>query len=102
MLFVALAVIANHCQYAEFFSDPVLERRSAQASAAAPVSVAELTAWSNDGVAAVTDTVPEDPSVVIPFFSSGDHHELPKTLSRQVFKGFLFPLTAAGRGPAVF
>ena len=102
MLFVALAVIGDHRQNAELFTDPVLERGSAQAPAALPLSVAELAAWNNDGLTAVADTVPEDPPVAVPLFPFRDHSQLPETLSGKVFKGFLFSLTTAGRGPAVF
>ena len=58
MLFVPLAVIGGHRQFSESFAYPVLERRTTQAPAAAPVAVDQLTGRHKDCVPAVADTIP--------------------------------------------
>ena len=102
MLFVPLAVIGGHRQFSELFAYPVLERRPAQAPAAAPVTVDQLTGRHKDCVPAVADAIPQYPAVRIPLLSYGKDLQFSESSSGQVLIAGLFLLASAGSHPAVF
>ena len=102
MLFVPLAVIGGHRQFSESFAYPVLERRTTQAPAAAPVTVDQLTGRHKDCVPAVADAIPQYPAVRIPLLSYRKDLQFSETSSGQVLIAGLFLLASAGTHPAVF
>jgi len=102
MLFFPLTVIGDYCQFPELFSDPVLQRRTAQAPAAAPVTVYQLTGRHKDFVPAVTDAVPQYAAVRIPFPCHREDLQLSESSACQIFIAGLFSLAPAGSHPAVF
>ena len=61
--FFTFSVIGGHRQFSELLSHPVLDRRTGQAAAAAPVTVDQLTGRHKDCVPAVADTIPQYPAV---------------------------------------
>ena len=102
VFFIAFSIVSYDRQFPELFSDPVLERRTAQTTAAAAVAVYQLTCRSSDFVPAVAHTVPLYTAVNVPFRCDRKDLQFPVTFSSQIFIAGLLFLASAGSHPAVF
>ena len=102
VFFVALAVIGKDSQFSELFAHPVLERRAAQAAAAAAVTVGQLAGRYDNLVPAVTDAIPLYPSPRVSLLQNRKSTEPAEAFTGQVFIAGLFAFTAAGCHPSVF
>ena len=80
-----LAVVGNDGEISELLTDPVLERRAAQAPAAPAVAGIQLSSRHDNCIAAVADTVPERAAEAIPALRAGLDDEFTETMSGQVF-----------------
>ena len=102
MFFVPLTVIGEDSQISELFSDPVLEGRAAQASAAAAIAVHQLSRRRNHLLAAVAKASPLYPTIGIPLLCNRKNLQFSESSAGQVFIAGLLLFASAGSHPSVF
>ena len=78
MFSASFAVIGCHGQHSEFPAGPFFAGRPSQTAAALAVSCLKLACWSNNGVAAVAEALPEH----LPCFGTLRCHPLDKQFSK--------------------